>query len=895
MPSISFGEFFAEINGSHQPFAWQQRLVDYVLESGVWPAQIVAPTGTGKSSVVDVHLYLNIVHALGEGPRVPRRLSVVVNRRALVDNQAEHATKILQQMKDAKEGSLLARAAGALRSLRSTNAEDPFIVGHLRGALSNRTLPVNYPEACAVIAATPDMWGSRALFRGYGSGRLARPRETAIFTMDNVLVLDESHLNRQLLLTARRIAQLQEKESDLGVPRLQVVAATATSTEELGASSVGVDEADFSVDPVIAQRIDSNKALELHAVEKWNGKPKNAAVINMAVEEVLRLKEGAAGTVGCIVNHVDTATKIHQLLKKKGLKSEILVGRMRPHDVDRMKARHPGLFSIEGASEVDVLVATQTMEVGIDVDFCHLVTELAPGSSLAQRFGRVNRLGRRMDSQISVLVPAEEGLIKDDCPPYAKQDLIDSLAWLNQLEEIGSANPRQMLSNPAPGESPTRLLFQRLEWADVHNLCRTTDELFDESDLSLWLRDSLDAELPLGGVVVRSPLPEDTNAAVELLNVVKPRDEETFPANILVLNMLKELLAPDDVTAYKMEKQSPGKRIRAFLFRDDEVVLLSHHESLRPTDILIIEPGTHFTTEGVATNKPEDTEAIQPVPLPGIEVHVFNSEMSHQEAERFAELAEQYFGDILENPSKKNSIKGFQCSSMIIETDHRFNFVPVVPWYVTESDDAVKSEEESIQVWTPSNGAVLLADHQRDVADLTNSMCTRLGIDDSFRHIVVDAAAHHDDGKSDSRFQAWLNGGRPNIDGPPLAKSGLRSRQEIRRTKNLAGVPPKWRHEQLSALKVACDVGFDTPERELMLRIVGCSHGHGRSTFPHSNCEVLDPTAGEDAKSIAQQLFLEGEWDDIISRTNRNVGPYAMAYLEAIERAADAVVSSDGR
>lgn len=39
------------------------------------------------------------------------------------------------------------------------------------------------------------------------------------------------------------------------------------------------------------------------------------------------------------------------------------------------------------------IIGTQTLEVGVDVDFTTLVTELAPASALVQRAGRVNRRG----------------------------------------------------------------------------------------------------------------------------------------------------------------------------------------------------------------------------------------------------------------------------------------------------------------------------------------------------------------------------------------------------------------------------------------------------------------------------------------------------------------------
>ena len=45
-----------------------------------------------------------------------------------------------------------------------------------------------------------------------------------------------------------------------------------------------------------------------------------------------------------------------------------------------------------------IVVATQAIEAGVDLSAAVMLTELAPASSLVQRFGRVNRYGELNDS-----------------------------------------------------------------------------------------------------------------------------------------------------------------------------------------------------------------------------------------------------------------------------------------------------------------------------------------------------------------------------------------------------------------------------------------------------------------------------------------------------------------
>lgn len=923
LPSITrdeFDVFFAALNEGHDPFSWQEEVLDHICEHGVWPERINAPTGSGKSSVVDIHLFANALAAVGAAPRVPRRLCVTVGRRALVDSQADRAREILKCMEDALadgsgEPDILRRVAEALQSFQTRNDKEkraPFETGHIRGELSNRDLPVTDISACAIIAATPDMYGSRALFRGYGSTKAARPRETALLTMDAVIVLDEAHMNRQLLHTTQRIAELQKREVNLGVPTLQVVETTATpSTEDSESTTLGVDiEAlDKPNDEKLRDRVYSYKELVLRPIDKWDGKPGNRAVVDAAVDAIKKFlahREAGGGseeahTIGCIVNHVRTAIAIKEALVnnkvlEKAKEVQLLVGRMRPYDLENLQAEHSGLFTTEGDKSVKVVVATQTLEVGIDVDFADLVTELAPASSLAQRFGRVNRLGHRDDSKAVVIEPASGDSVKKDAPPYKAVDLSNAYAWLEALNgaENPSVNPAAMVKNPPVQSSPERLLYQRPEWPDLLEFSRTDENPYDEPDLDLWLHDSLDAETAMGGVIVRDNLPSNTSAAMEILKTsyFAPRDLETFPAN---LKILKEILDYQD---------EHGVKPRKFLYRQGEISLWQDadqgdesSQTLAPGDVLILDTGSiPFTNQGIAVTQrelPSTKDKLEAVPfLNGADLYVYEKCADREEHFRkYLGLSPEEAAELLDSqaPDGQKVI----ASELSIEAE---DGQEVIAWYAEVTGKESVEGSDIAQELAPA-GPVLLDDHQNDVAERTRRIAENLGLAPEFSEALELAAKYHDEGKRDLRFQQML-GADPDADA--LAKSGHRSVAEAYRARSRSALPRGWRHEQLSALMVAASPEKVGEHRDLVLRIIGCSHGHGRFSFAHDAGFLLkegylpEGTDYEALKEQATRLFNVGYWDNLMEQTSRTYGPYATAYLEAVERAADAQISREG-
>src|SRR6266566_9129679 len=126
--------------------------------------------------------------------------------------------------------------------------------------------------------------------------------------------------------------------------------------------------------PTRACRWPSMRTTSLTAV-RWlaQGKPGRTAVAAAdAVEQMLAqvtVLEDAARTVGCFVNTVPMAVAVAGVLRARkadgrGLRVVMICGQVRPADLARLEDRYPGILSPAGSPEVDVIVATQSLEVG---------------------------------------------------------------------------------------------------------------------------------------------------------------------------------------------------------------------------------------------------------------------------------------------------------------------------------------------------------------------------------------------------------------------------------------------------------------------------------------------------------------------------------------------------
>lgn len=892
-----FSEFFAALNDGHPPFAWQERLLDHLIEQGRWPSAVDAPTGAGKSHVVTVHVFAVALGAVGQAPRLPRRLSVVVNRRAIVDQHLERAEALAAALADGV--GLVGEVRSALLSL--TTSDTPLVAVNLRGGVAPNRQWIDDPTVCAVIAATPDMWGSRVLFRGYGATRRAAPREAGLLAMDSVVVIDEAHLSRQLLETSRRVAGMVTSDAAaVGIPGLSVVATTATpDAVSAGPDVVGVVAGDVAGGPgsgVLARRLLVQKAVQYVESPSWSPRRASKAYIEELADHARAVSESldpsdqahqgttAAPTVLCVVNRVDTAARLAARLRQTCASPhevQLWVGRMRPMDLERVRRDRPGLFTTDGDHEIRYLVATQTVEVGVDIDCAGLLTELAPGTALAQRLGRVDRLGRRGSASVTVIGPAA-GRFADQAP-YAESELVAARDWVQQLAELpGGASPWALgQEGTAPPEAALgRAHLSYVRRGDALLLAETSQPLFAEHDLAFWLRDSLDVEQDPVSLVVRD-LPPDLASARALIEATLPDAREQFPCS----------MAEAQGALETVRDAADGSRRRAFRVRDEVVEPLVAEGEVRwdvkAGDVVVVDRGHPLTRAGVIVREGGEVEDLETAWGPdGVSVLRADDPEDRLVIE-----------DLLDDARARQDAAEAGDPAPELRDDREVRFAPDAlweeecpPWAVLLPEQLVADDPECRQEWSPSDGRVELDVHATAVAARAGAMADCLGLPPAMREALVAAGELHDEGKRDVRFQREVLHGDGRV---VLAKSGAVSAQSRGRARRASSLPRGWRHEQVSVAHASLAV--DGGERDLTLRLVGTSHGHGRSLFPHGPDELLDATSSQElAASSGDLFFAGGEWARVIERTHRRFGVWGCAFLEAVLRSADCMVSKEG-
>ena len=105
-----------------------------------------------------------------------------------------------------RDQEVVASVAQRLSSLSAEPGGPPLEVTRLRGGVASRT-PTD-PSRPAVLLCTLPMYGSRLLFRGYGSTQRLRVVDAAMAGTDSLVLLDEAHLAPHLRALLPALAAL---------------------------------------------------------------------------------------------------------------------------------------------------------------------------------------------------------------------------------------------------------------------------------------------------------------------------------------------------------------------------------------------------------------------------------------------------------------------------------------------------------------------------------------------------------------------------------------------------------------------------------------------------------------------------------------------------------------
>ena len=473
--AADFSEFFTAL-WDRRPFCWQKELAKRVLEhDGIgadppgaafsfgasetatppWPDAIALPTASGKTACMDIALFALAVQASrldsGQPITAPRRIFFVVDRRVIVDEAYERARRLAKKLAQAKEGTVKS-VADALRRIacggragfadEGAPDERPLAVHALRGAMYRSEAWARNPLQPTIVASTVDQIGSRLLFRAYGRGSTTWPIYAGLTANDSLVLLDEAHCAQPFLQTLHAVRRFGgEKWAEKPLRRC-FFPVVMSATPPPGMDDVFRDTSGEGRNPCrpLGHRQLARKPTALRTVSSASGDEASAELAKALTQTALSLLSDDRHAIVVFANRVATAREAHRRLKDNGnVLAVLLTGRMRPLDKDRAVRR---LYDLDLSSDRSagrdlerpvVVVATQTLEVGADLDFDGLVTECASLDALRQRFGRLNRLGRSIEARAEILIRADQARPKrgaEQDPVYG-QTLTNTWKWLD--------------------------------------------------------------------------------------------------------------------------------------------------------------------------------------------------------------------------------------------------------------------------------------------------------------------------------------------------------------------------------------------------------------------------------------------------------------------------------
>ena len=368
-----------------------------------------------------------------------------------------------------------------------------------------------HPEKPFVVVGTQDMLLSRALNRGYGMSYNMWPVEYGLLNNDCLWVMDEVQLMANGLPTSTQLAGLRGKLETYGPARSMWMSATARSD--------WLDTIDHPEPPAAKVVELGHDDLADPRLRKRHNALKvvaKGAVDFKKQKEMAELisKKHQSGTLTlAIVNTVERAQKLYAELVKPRNKLLPHVEKVLIHSRFREDDRQKKQDRIVAplGPAGRVVVATQAVEAGVDISAQTLITELAPWASMVQRFGRCNREGKYERGDV---LWAD---VDKDTAPYEPDDIAHARAIMESLQgkSVGPAALEEM-GDKMEGVDHVTVIRRR----DVVGLFDTTPDLSGSYlDVSQYVRGADET----GVTVFWRDVPEDDPCEGE----PRPRHNET--------------------------------------------------------------------------------------------------------------------------------------------------------------------------------------------------------------------------------------------------------------------------------------------------------------------------------------------------------------------------------
>jgi len=960
-----FRAFFAEVHG-YEPFPWQARLLEHVVkQDGAWPSILDLPTGSGKTAAIDIAVYhLALEASRGAERQAPIRIAVVVDRRLVVDDAFQRARRIAEVLVN-PPGPVTREVAAQLASLSPEGV--PLVARRLRGGIPREDDWARTPSQPTVLCSTVDQVGSRLLFRGYGVADTMKPVHAGLIGSDCLILLDEAHLAEPFRQTLQWVQMYQgtswRERPDVGPWRVALLTATPGLDREKAFSLSDDDRAHA----VLAKRLDASKQarLVLAGVRKEEkGRDESGEddddlelrvatlvrEVRNALDHFRRPESGVSSpAIAVVVNRVARARRVwerigHELRREgdnAGIGEPVLmVGPARPVDRDdlavtlepiRTRSWSEGESRHLGRSLI--IVATQCIEAGVDIDVDALITEVAPMDALRQRFGRLNRAGRSLIPYAAIVATKMDTSVRYEDPIYGKalqatwQELSDAGA---EGVDFGlTAFRLQMTPNVLAPRADAPVLLP----AHVDLLSQTSPIPSTDPDIGLYLHGP-DRQSDSVSVIWRSDLIPNTHRDDDdvrrLLLAVPPRATEAIELPLWAVRRWlagRDQVLPDLADVASPSRDSDGQSNRdssRWVVRwkgDNEQSQWVTPARIRSGDTIIV-PGQYGGTDRFGWNPKSgpvvDVGRLAAEPFAGrrfvVRVAPGLVGDSVADGDLAAALATAPARDwkALRDAVLRLPVPEWVRSDLrLLDAARKGKVIAYLDLHGSDEEDrprgvvfaapcgiAVDRSAEPEQLSTTEDdvaGSVLgfavpLHDHNRDVAGKAMDFARRAGFASDLAEDIALAGLLHDVGKADPRFQAWLYYGDPlgPDPGQVLAKSG---RPLPPAARVASGLPDRWRHEACSVRLALADARFaKAHDPELVLWLVGTHHGHGRPFYPHSDLHDVAPNVGPQCLAFSWRGL---DWPMLHRRVRSRYGTWELARIETVLRLADHRASED--